>query len=404
MEETDILVVGTGAAGLAAALALARAGFKVAASGALDTASNGRTVALFEGSLRFFRALGLWPRLADLSAPIEAIEMVDATGSRVPIPKIVFSAADVGLAALGANIETDRLVGRLAEIALKTPNLALHSELLSDIAAGDDHVCATFASGRRLRAKLVVGADGQRSMVRAKARIGTRRWSYPQVALTALTAHEKPHRNMSIEFHTRNGPCTLVPLLRRHGAEHRSSLVWLMTKQEAARRRTLGADALAAEIASEVDGIFGAMRLDAACGFFPMMGMTVTRLVGRRLALLGEAAHAFPPLAAQGLNLSLRDCAALVACLEAARRRGQDIGAIEALRPYGAARQSDIALRTSGVDVLNRSLLSDSLPVEVLRGLGSFAFAKIAPLRRAIIMEGILPPQQAPTRPARPAH
>jgi len=165
----------------------------------------------------------------------------------------------------------------------------------------------------------------------------------------------------------------------------------MMSAREAERRRALPPDSLAREIGREVDHIFGLMRIDGGTGFFPMMGMQVTRLVARRIALIGEAAHAFPPLAAQGLNLSLRDIAALVDCLAAARRRGADIGAPESLRPYAQARRPDIALRTSGVDVLNRSLLSDSLPVDLLRGLGSLALSNIAPLRRALIMEGILP-------------
>ena len=322
--------------------------------------------------------------------------MIDATGSRVPIPRIAFSADEVGLAALGANIETDRLVALLAEIAREIPNLALETDWLADIIDAGDHIRATFASGRSIDAKLIVAADGQRSTVRAKARIGTRRWSYPQVALTALTAHAKPHGDCSVEFHTRNGPCTLVPLPPRSDAENRSSLVWLMSVPEAERRRGLAPDALAAEIGREVGGIFGSMRLDGACGFFPMTGMKVSRLVAHRIALLGEAAHAFPPLAAQGLNLSLRDIAALVESVETARAEGVDIGGAPALRRYAEARRSDIVVRTSGIDILNRSLLSDFLPVEIARSLGFFAFATIGPLRRAIIMEGILPQKHPP--------
>jgi 2-octaprenyl-6-methoxyphenol hydroxylase len=396
VSEADILVIGTGAAGLSTAIALAQSGFVVVASGALDLVSNGRTVALFEGSLRFFRALNLWPRLVGRAAKIESIEMIDATGSRVPIPRIAFSAEEVKLSALGANIETDRLVAILAEIAFETSNLHLETEWLSEIVDVGDHLRAVFASGRSLDAKLIVAADGQRSTVRSKARIGTRRWSYPQVALTALTAHAKAHHNRSVEFHTRNGPCTLVPLPAHADAAHRSSLVWLMSARDAEHRRGLAPEALAAEIEREVDAIFGNMRLDGARGFFPMMGMTVSRLVAHRIALLGEAAHAFPPLAAQGLNLSLRDIAVLVECLEAARDRGEDIGSAAALRPYAEARRSDIVLRTSGIDVLNRSLLSDFLPVEIARSLGFLAFATIGPLRRAVIMEGILPHERLP--------
>lgn len=400
--EADILVIGTGAAGLSAAIALAKAGFSVIAVGAVEQRGGGRTVALFEASLRFYDALGLWSQLADCAARIETIRMVDATGSRVPIPPIEFAAREIGLPGFGENIENDRLVERLAAIAREMPSLSVQEERLVDIAEDSDHLRAIFESGRSIDARLIVGADGQRSTVRAKARIGARRWTYPQVAMTVLTAHEKPHRGTSIEFHTRSGPCTLVPLPPCQNALHRSSLVWLMSVEAATRRRSLTDAALAAEIERQVAAIFGHMRLDGACGTFPMMGLRVSRLTGRRIALLGEAAHVFPPLAAQGLNLSLRDTAALVDCVDMARASGQDIGGAAALAAYADARRADISLRTHGIDILNRSLLADFLPVDLLRGAGFLAFTMIGPLRRAVMREGILPHGHLPPLMQRP--
>jgi 2-octaprenyl-6-methoxyphenol hydroxylase len=388
---TDILIVGAGPAGLAAAIALARSGFSVICAGAVDTRVTGRTVALFEGSLRFLHALDLWPHLRDAAASLETIAMIDATGSRVPIPNVEFSASEIGLAAFGANIENNVLAARLANIAGDLPNVSLRTEWLVDMMIGDDAVHAVFESGNSVDAKLVIAADGRGSTARRKARIAARSWAYPQTALTALVAHEKPHHNRSVEFHTRSGPCTFVPLRGREGAPHRSSLVWLMSHGEARRRRELANDALAKELEVQVNGIYGALRLEDAYGFFPMMGMRVSRLTGPRVALIGEAAHIFPPLAAQGLNLTLRDIAVLVDCVEAATRHGHDIGAPAVLKRYAETRRADIDLRIHGIDVLNRSLLSDFLPVDLLRGAGLFAFATIGPLRRAIMREGVLP-------------
>jgi 2-octaprenyl-6-methoxyphenol hydroxylase len=133
------------------------------------------------------------------------------------------------------------------------------------------------------------------------------------------------------------------------------------------------------------------MRLDGQPGFFPMTGLRVSRLAGHRIALIGEAAHVFPPLAAQGLNLSLRDTANLVEILEDARSLGQDIGTAAALAPYSLERRSDISVRTHGIDILNRSLLTDLIPIDFLRSAGLLAFSMIGPLRRAIMREGILP-------------
>jgi 2-octaprenyl-6-methoxyphenol hydroxylase len=387
----DICVVGAGAAGLCAALALAKGGHSVAVIGPLEAASNGRTVALFEGSLRFLRAQNLWPHLSDIAAKIAAIDLIDATNAPVPIPSLTFAADEIGLNALGANVEADKLALRLAELARQTSQIHLVEEWLADIAYGDETISAVLNSGRTIKAKLIVAADGQRSTVRQKAAIGTRRWTYPQIALTALLAHEKPHHDRSIEFHTRSGPCTLVPLGPRGEAQHRSSLVWLMSPAEARRRRDLSPDDLATDVAQEVEEIYGAMRLDGGLGFFPMAGMRATRFAGRRIALIAETAHAFPPLAAQGLNLSLRDIGALLASLHAATAAGQDIGGATALHRYADAREADVDIRVRGIDVLNRSLLVDSLPVDLARSLGFLAMSKIGPLRRATLREGVLP-------------
>jgi 2-octaprenyl-6-methoxyphenol hydroxylase len=402
-EATEVLVIGAGAAGLAAAIALAKRGFEVICSGTIDTRANGRTVALFEGSLRFLQALDLWPRLCDAAAPLESIAMIDATGSLLPIPDVAFSAREIGLSAFGANIENNVLVERFVEIARELPNLSLRSDWLVDVNVDGEAVRARFDSGRTVSARILVAADGRGSTARKKAQIAARSWAYPQTALTVLLAHDKPHHNRSVEFHTRSGPCTLVPLSGTTSEPHRSSLVWLMSHADARRRRELPESALAGEIEDQVAGIFGAMRLDGPCGFFPMMGMRVTRLAGQRLALLGEAAHVFPPLAAQGLNLSLRDTAVLVDCLEDARAEGLDLGAPAVLQRYAASRRPDIDLRTHGVDVLNRSLLSDFLPVDMLRGMGLIAFAAIGPLRRAIMREGVLPQGPLPRLMQKPA-
>jgi len=394
--EVDVLVAGAGAAGLSAANALNLAGFTVACVGHVDRRAFGRTVALFEASLRFYKALGLWPRFRDAAAALEKITMIDATTARFRAPSASFSAQEIGLSAFGANIETDVLVDRLAVIAGESPDLTLLEGLIEDIAFNPDAIEAVLADGRRVAANVVVAADGRNSIVRAKAGIGARTWTYPQVALTVLLAHAKPHRNISTEFHTRAGPCTLVPLRPRPEKPHRSSLVWLMSAEEADRRRTLAPEALAREIEAQVGGLLGAMELDGPCGYFPMSGMSVASLIGPRIALIGESAHVFPPLAAQGLNLSLRDIAALVETLEDARAQGTDIGSTAALKSYGAARRHDISLRTNGVDILNRSLLMELLPVDLLRGAGIIAFTMIGPLRRALMREGVLPHGRLP--------
>lgn len=388
--EIDVIVAGAGAAGLSMALALAKAGFSVFCAGRIDQRPNGRTVALFEASLRFYKALGVWPYFRGMTAPLARIDMVDATGARLPIPKLSFAAVEIGLSAFGENIENDVLIGGLAKLAAEERNIVLYEGLIDEISYGEDAARVTLADGRHVCARVIVGADGRSSLARAKAGIGTRSWRYPQVALTALLSHTKPHRNISTEFHTRQGPCTLVPLRPAGGRTNRSSLVWLMAPEEADRRRALAPAELAQEIEEQTDFLLGRMEIDGPCGFFPMAGLAATRLASHRIALIGEAAHIFPPLAAQGLNLSLRDVAALVEVFEDARTFGADIGVLQTLKAYEDARRSDIFIRTNGVDVLNRSLLWDFVPVDLLRGAGALAFTAIGPLRRSLMREGVL--------------
>jgi 2-octaprenyl-6-methoxyphenol hydroxylase len=403
--QADILVAGAGAAGLSTAIALAQAGFSVVCVGHVDTRANGRTVALFEASLRFYKALGVWPHFRGKTAPLAKIAMTDATGARFPVPAVSFAASEIGLSAFGENIENNVLVEGLAEIAAGTPNLVLHEGMIDDISFGEDAVRATLAGGKRVTAKLAAAADGRGSLARTKAGIGTRVWSYPQIAFTALLSHAKPHRNISTEFHTRSGPCTLVPLCLAENKPNRSSLVWLMSTEAAERRRALSTSELAQEIEDQVDSLLGKIEIDGPGGFFPMAGMSANRLVGHRVALIGEAAHIFPPLAAQGLNLSLRDSAALTEVLEDTRALGHDIGLVQTLKTYATARRSDIFLRTNGVDILNRSLLLNFFPVDFLRSAGLFAFSMIGPLRRALMREGVLThgtlPRLMQERPAR---
>ena len=206
------LVAGAGAAGLSAALALAQAGFSVVCVGHVDTRPNGRTVALFEASLRFYKASASGHIFAARPRPFVRSPCWTPPMRGFPVPSLTFAASEIGLAAFGENIENNVLVEGLAHIASASPNLLLREGMIDDINFEADAVHASLADGSRISARLAVAADGRKSLLRTKAGIGTRTWTYPQIAFTALLAHAKPHRNISTEFHTRSGPCTLVPL------------------------------------------------------------------------------------------------------------------------------------------------------------------------------------------------
>ena len=392
--KTEILVAGAGAAGLTLGIALAEAGFEATVCGTLDARRNARTVALFEASLRLYRSLGLWDRLSPLACPLQRIRLIDDTDSMFRPPPTLLRASEIGLEAFGANIANADLVEGLADIARQTPGLTLLEALLDDYIVSSTHVSARVGGSERIEAMLLVGADGRGSPVRAAAGIGVREWTYPQSALTALVWHEKPHRATSTEFHTRIGPCTLVPLKGTPERPNRSSLVWLMEPAEATRRMALDDSSLALEIETQVHALHGHMGLEGPRGSFPMGAMLAHKLTAPRIALVADAGHYYPPIGAQGLNLGLRDVAQLASSLTRLGRG--DAGCARALADYESRRRLDVTSRTLGVALLNGSLLQDTAPVDFIRAAGLRAMAHVGPLRRALMWEGVAPVGRLP--------
>ncbi len=379
-QHCDIAIVGAGAVGLAAALALAAAGRQVALFGQASAPRDGRTVALLDGSWRLLEALGLTETLDTVAAPLAVMRMVDDTGSLFRQPPVEFKAAELGLPAFGWNIENAVLVEAMAAKAAAEPRIRMIPQAVTQITAGADSVRLAGDGFTPVAARLVVGADGRKSRVREAAGITTRDWSYPQVALTAILSHRREHRDASTEFHTRSGPCTLVPMPGR-----RSALVWLVEPTEAERIAGLDDSAFARAVERRTHSILGALMVAGPRGRVPMSGLSVDRFAGGRMALIGEAAHVFPPIGAQGLNLGLRDVAALRDAVAGA----DDPGELAALSAYDRSRQADVRLRTGAVDALNRTLLTDLLPADLMRGAGLLALSRIAPLRRLVMRQGL---------------
>ena len=386
----DILVAGAGASGLIAAIAVARAGHSVALVGATPGPLPGRTVALFEGSLRLLDDLGLREPLHDIAADVLGIRIIDDTSSLFRPPAAVFEASEIGLEAFGLNIPNDSIVARMSEIAAGMPQIKRYDTLVSAYDVREDGISATLADGRVIDCALVVAGDGRNSPARKNAGIDVREWSYPQVAITGILRHRRGHAGITTEFHTRQGPFTFVPMPALPDAPNRSSLVWLMSPAEAKRRMALGPRELAAEIEEQSHYRFGAIEIEGRLGAFPMACMRTARVSGPRLMLVGEACHVFPPLAAQGLNLGIRDATDAALALDGVDL--SDAKAIDAaVVEYERSRRADIDIRTRGVDLMNRSLLADILPVDLLRGVTLAAVTAIGPLRRAILREGITP-------------
>ena len=217
------------------------------------------------------------------------------------------------------------------------------------------------------------------------------RSEYSQVALTVCLKHSRPHRDTSTELHTPSGPFTLVPL-----PGLRSSLVWVLDPIQADEIAALDDAALSAEIERASHSILGKIEVEPGRGVFPLSVATATRFADQRIALVGEAAHVIPPIGAQGLNLGLRDAASIGELAIAAHRNGRDIGGNDVLDAYDKMRRADVGTRTLAIDLLNRTLLTDFLPVQGMRGLALYLIDRIGPLRRAVMREGVAPASAQP--------
>jgi 2-octaprenyl-6-methoxyphenol hydroxylase len=383
MQTTPAAVIGGGPAGLVAALALAHLGVP-AVLVAPPLRVDNRTTALMRPSVTALEALGVWPRCRDHAAPLRVMRIVDDTGRLWRAPEVRFEAAEIGLDAFAWNIENRHLVAALWERVAAQPSLTHVVAPATSLDIGAPGVTIALADGAALRCQLVIAADGRNSVCRAAAGIAMDSRSYPQTALTFTLAHARPHHDISTEFHTAHGPFTLVPLPGR-----RSSLVWVAASGDAERLGALTGAALDAEIERRSHSILGKVQVEPGAGAFPMAVATARTFGANRVALVGEAAHLFPPIGAQGLNLGLRDAVTIAEIAGGIHRHGGDPG--DAVALYDRRRRADITGRTIAVDLLNRSLLSDFLAVQGLRGLGLYALDRIGPLRRAAMREGVAP-------------
>lgn len=383
MAKFETAVVGGGLAGFIAALALARSGRAVALVAPEPEKTDHRTTALMDQSVRFMERLGLWERVAPDAAALSTMQIVDGTARLIRAPVARFRSSDIGIPAFGYNFVNSTLLAALADAVAAEPNITRFSTSVETVVIGAEGVSLALSDGETVEADFVVGADGRKSRIREAAGIGVRTWAYPQTAVVLNFAHTLPHANTSTEFHTETGPFTQVPL-----PGGRSSLVWVVRPEEAERLLALSPEELGRRIEERMQSMLGKVTVEDGVQAWPLSSLVANRFGKGRIALIGEAAHAFPPIGAQGLNLSLRDIITLTEILGTVRERPVPADAGDR---FDRRRRVDVLSRTYSVDLLNRSLLSGFLPVQMVRAAGLHLLSGFAPLRNMLMREGVEP-------------
>ena len=383
----DIAVVGAGPAGFATALALANCGLKTVVIAPPANLKDGRTAALFSGSIEFLKRLGAWDHAADAAAPLSTMRLIDATGHIFRAPEVNFTAAEIGIEAFGFNVPNAALTQALETASRgKIERVVSAGVRLIELGPAQGPAILTTSEGETFAARLICGADGRNSFCRTAAGIATKNWSYDQAALVCTFSHTRPHAGVSTEFHRSAGPLTVVPM-----PGNKSSLVWVERPAEAARILELSDADFTIELSKPLGGLLGTIGAITQRRVFPLSGLTAQTFGQNRVALVGEAAHVMPPIGAQGLNLSLRDAATLAEIVGHNHARMEDIGGPALLKEYENRRRADVSSRVWAIDLMNRSLLAEFLPVHLTRGAGLAALKTFGPLRRWIMAEGIAP-------------
>jgi 2-octaprenyl-6-methoxyphenol hydroxylase len=371
--------------GLSLGLALAQGGLRTVVADAapmvvqLDAAFDGRVSALAYATIRMYRTLGVWEAMQADAQPIREILVTDGAPARAASPfSLHFDSAEAGAPQLGAIVENRHIRASLQARAQSEPNLTLIAPAaVTSVTVEAGGVTAMLANGESVKAALAIAADGRVSPLREAMGIKTIGWSYPQTGIVTTVEHEKPHNGVAYEHFLPAGPFAILPM-----TGNRSSLVWTEEKAKAPTLLALDEARFNEELANRFGAHLGAVKAAGARWSYPLSFHIARDFVKPRFALAGDCAHGIHPIAGQGLNLGLKDAAALTEVLLDAARLGQDIGALDVLKRYERWRRFDSVALAASTDALNRLFSNDIAPLRAIRDIGMGIVDSIGPARR----------------------
>lgn len=383
----DVLIVGAGLVGSCLALALGNIGREVLLI-APSTPSDQRTSALMMPNTQFLAKLSLFDAPEELATPLERIRLIDATQRLIRAPETLFDCKSADLTAFSYNFSNAKLLEAMSREIDKLKNVTVVSDVATGFERRDDAWHISTRTHGQFKSKLLVGADGKKSTVRDALNISTRQHNFEQSALVCDLELERPLDRESVEFHYPNGPFTLVS-----AGGKKANLVWVDRHAILAEAQLEKPSALAAILAEKAHCLFGRFTMTTKTFVYPLSTLTANRFGDIGAVLVGEAAHAFPPIGAQGLNLGLRDVRTLLNACE--RTQGQPLDdtastwADNVTKTYAQQRSADIERTSALVDTLFRSLLSDMLPQQFLRAGGIWGLKTLPFLQRQAFTVGM---------------
>jgi len=386
-DRADVAVVGSGVAGMATALGLAQQGLRVALVGprlaahraTADAPFDARIYALAPASAELLQRLSVWARID--AARLTAVETMRVFGDRGDA--LTFDAYGASVSRLATIVEEAALLQVLDAACDFQPAITRHAAAFEGSNDDADGVSLQLAGGATLRARLLVGADGANSAVRAAAGIGSRSTDYQQTAVVCNFRCAKPHLNTAWQWFTDEGVVALLPLPDDH-----VSLVWSAPQALAQQLLALSPEELAQRVTERSGAALGELRPAGSVASFPLRLVIVDRLIAPRVALVGDAAHVVHPLAGQGLNLGLQDVASLLEVLRG-REAFRDIGDTVLLRRYERSRAEPVAMMRAATDGLARLFRTDDPLARFVRNTGLAAVDRLAPVKRLLIRQAL---------------
>jgi 2-octaprenyl-6-methoxyphenol hydroxylase len=380
----DVLIAGGGLAGLALALSLRQASDGTLAVRLHDPAfarpPGRRAFAIAAGTRRMLETLGVWTEVAAEAQPLTAMDITDSTLDEPVRPLFLSFEGEVEPGEAFAHMVEEGPLSGALQAAAERAGVLFSPAAISGFRTGRETITAEAADGTSVAARLLVAADGAKSRLREIAGISFYGWSYDQSAIVGTIRHERPHEGRAVEHFLPAGPFALLPL-----KGDRSSIVWTERRATADAILRRDPETLAAMIEKRFGLELGRITLETALRAYPLSLGLARSFIGERLALLGDAAHVIHPIAGQGLNLGLKDAAALAEAVIDQVRLGLDPGAPEALEAYQRSRRFDTAQMAVTTDILNRLFSNDLGPLRALRDLGLGLVNRMPPLKRFFI-------------------